>query len=80
MALQDAAVTRMVRSQIARRYVDASFLDVRVTHGTVYLRGILRVLRTHAHLDLNKEMDIISTILRGKPGVREVIWEVTQRG
>lgn len=70
----------MVRSQIARRYIDSSNLDVRVIHGTVHLRGVIRVLRSHASLDLNKEMDLITTILRGKPGVREVIWEVTQRG
>jgi hypothetical protein len=79
MAKDDAASTRMVRSQIARRYIDASLLDIRVTHGVVYLRGVIRTIRTHADMDLQKEMEIISTILRQKQGIRDVIWEVSQR-
>ncbi len=79
MAVSDAETTKMVRSQIGKRYVDASLLDVRVSHGVVYLRGVLRTLRTHAGLDLNKEMEVISTVLRSKPGVREVVWEATIR-
>jgi hypothetical protein len=78
MAVEDAAATRMVRGQIARRYVDASMVDVRVTHGVCYLRGVLRILRTHPEIDLTKEMEHITTILRGK-GIRDVIWEVTLR-
>ncbi len=69
----------MVRSQIGKRYVDSSLLDIRVSHGIVYLRGVLRTLRTHANLDLAKEMEVISTVLRSKPGVREVVWETTIR-
>ncbi len=79
MASDDAAMTRMVRSQVARRSIDASMLNIRVSHGIVYLGGIIRVLRTHADMDLTKEMELISTVLRSKQGVREVIWEVTQR-
>ncbi len=80
MALEDAAATKMVRGQIARRYVDSSMLSVRVTHGVAHLSGILRILRTHREMDLTKEMDIITTILRGKNGIRDVVWEVTLRG
>ena len=75
----DVALTRMVRGQIARRYIDASLLDVRVSHGIVHLTGVLRVLRTHADMDLKKEMETISVVLRTKSGVRDVVWEVTQR-
>jgi hypothetical protein len=75
----DASLTKMVRSQIARRYIDASLLDIRVSHGLVTLRGVIRVLRTHQEIDLKKEMETISTILRQKAGIREVVWDVTQR-
>jgi hypothetical protein len=75
----DIALTRMVRGQVARRYIDASLLDVRVSHGIVHLSGVIRVLRTHKDLDLKKEMDTISVVLRTKQGVRDVVWEVTQR-
>ena len=76
---EDAAMTKMVRGQIARRYIDSSLLDVRVMHGLVSLRGVIRVLRTHPDVDLQKEMETISTILRQKPGIREVVWDVTLR-
>ena len=79
MASADAEMTKMVRSQIARRSVDSSMLTVRCSHGIVYLVGVLRTLRTHAELDLQKEMEHISAALRSKPGIREVVWDVTQR-
>jgi hypothetical protein len=75
----DAALTKLVRSQVARRYIDSSLLDIRVMHGLVTMRGVIRVLRTNPDIDLQKEMDTISTILRQKPGIRDVVWDVTQR-
>ena len=77
--VDDAAHTRLVRGQIARRYVDTSMLDIRVSHGVVHLTGVIRALRTHKDMDMKKEMDLISTILRGKHGIRDVVWEITQR-
>ena len=79
MATVDAEMTRMVRSQIARRNVDASLLDIRALHGTIYLRGVLGVLRLHRDIDLEHEMAHISTVLRSKPGIRDVVWEVSLR-
>ena len=80
MVTTDAANTKMVRSEIGRRYVDSSLLDIRVSHGTVHLGGVIGPLRLHRELDMAKEMAHISTILRSKPGIREVVWEVTIRG
>jgi osmotically-inducible protein OsmY len=79
MPAEDPETTRRVRAQITRRYVDSSQLDVRVMHGTVYLRGVLRQLRTHREVDLEKEMETISHVLRQQPGVRDVVWEATLR-
>lgn len=76
MATGDAECTRMVQRELNRRYVDSSLMDVRVIHGVVYMRGIMRRLRTHPDVDLEKEAEIIRKILRQKPGIREVIWEV----
>ena len=79
MAGEDASLTKMVRGQIARRYIDSSLLDIRVSHGLVTLRGVVRTLRTHPDIDLKKEMETISIILRQKAGIRDVVWDVTQR-
>ena len=79
MALQDAAATKFVRGQIARRSVDSSMLTVRISHGVCHFSGVLRVLRTHREVDLSKEMAHLSLLLRGKNGIRDVVWDVTLR-
>lgn len=71
--------TRKVRSQIARRYVDSSMLSVSVIGGNVHLTGVLGTLRSHPGVDLKGEMQQISQILRTLPGIRDVVWDVTQR-
>ncbi len=76
MGVGDAAQTRMVQRELNRRYIDTTQVDVRVIHGVVYLRGIIRTLRTHPEVDLERESDIIRKIIRQKPGIREIIWEV----
>lgn len=76
MAVGDAECTRMVMRELNRRYVDTSQLDVRVIHGVVYLRGILKRLRTHPEIDLEREAELIRKILRQRPEVRGIVWEV----
>jgi len=66
----------MVQRELNRRYIDTTQVDVRVIHGVVYLRGIIRTLRTHPEVDLERESDIIRKIIRQKTGIREIIWEV----
>jgi hypothetical protein len=79
MSMENAEATRAFKAAVTRRNIDASRLEVRVIHGTCYCRGILTKLRTHQGVDLNKEMEIITQSMRGRNGIREVVWEVTQR-
>jgi len=72
---EDAEMTRMVRREINRRYVDSTSVDVRVMHGIVYLRGYIKKLPGH-HADLGEELDIILRILRQKAGIRDVVCEL----
>ena len=77
MPVEDAEMTRMVRREISRRYIDSSNLDVRVMHGIVYLRGWVDRLRGHPlAVDLKEEMEMIHRILIQKPGIRDVVVEV----
>ena len=69
----------MVRGQIGRRLVDATQLVIQVSGGVIHFGGVLRPLRGAGTLDLNAEMNNISTILRTKAGVKEVVWDVTLR-
>lgn len=76
MPIEDVEMTRMVRKEISRRYIDSTQLEVRVMHGVVYLRGTIKSLRSHADIDPKDEISIIERILRQRPGIREVISEV----
>ncbi|MDO8586041.1 MAG: BON domain-containing protein [Armatimonadota bacterium] len=76
MPVEDAEMTRMVRREISRRYIDSSNLDVRVMHGVVYLRGWVDKLRGHHQdVDLKEELEVIHRILMQRPGVRDVVIE-----
>lgn len=79
MPAEDARMTRLVQREIGRRYIDASRLDVKAVHGVVYLRGSIRKLRGH-EVDLDHELEVINRVLRGKPGVRDVVIDVSTRG
>jgi hypothetical protein len=71
MPNEDASLTRLIQREIGRRQIDATKLSVTASHGVVYLRGQVRLMRGH-DMDLRQEMEIIKRILRSKQGVREV--------
>jgi hypothetical protein len=79
MANDNALVTKMVRGQIGRRLIDATQLVIQVSGGVVHFGGVLRPMRGTGLTDMQQEMNNISTILRQKPGVKEVVWDVTLR-
>lgn len=66
----------MVEREVTRRYVDASRVEIRVNNGVCYLRGKIRPLRSHPQVDLDREVAIIQKILRQRPELRSVVWEV----
>jgi osmotically-inducible protein OsmY len=79
MSTENKEMAKKIRGQIARRYVDASMINVNVIGGTVHLTGVLRILRTHATVNLKDEMENISKLIRTMSGVRDVVWDVTLR-
>ena len=77
MRMQDVETAKMVRRVIVRRCVDISNLDIRVSHGVVYVRGRIDKIRGFSpHVDLSEELTIIQRILHQQPGVRDVVFEV----
>lgn len=78
MSVEDARQTRMVQREISKRRIDISRMDIHVHHGVVYLRGTVRPLRGQT-FDIKQEFQIIAHILRGCPGIRDVVNEVTVR-
>lgn len=77
MSLADSQMARDIMREFGRHPVDTSYLDVQVMHGVVYLRGrVDRVRGFYESIDLNKEFQKIVTILRQKPGIRDVCCEL----
>jgi hypothetical protein len=68
----------MVRRELARRPLDCSMVQISVTHGVVYLRGTIRAMRGH-DIDVVQEIAILSTVLRQRAGVRDVVSELQTR-
>lgn len=75
MANDEAKMTRLIQREIGRRQFDSSRLDIKFSHGIVFLRGQIKRLRGHENLDLKEELTIIYRILRQKDGIREVHYE-----
>ncbi len=72
-------LVKVIRGQIGRRPIDTSQLVITVSGTTVYLNGVVRPLRAAGDVDMQVEMNAISTILRTKPGIKDVVWDVTLR-
>lgn len=79
MSVENKEMQKKVRGQIARRFVDASMVNVNCVGGTVHLTGVLKSIRTHGDINLKEEMENISKLLRSMSGVRDVVWDVVLR-
>ncbi len=80
MPAENAPATRTARAQVTRRPVDASMLEIRVLGSVAYMTGVIGNLREHQAVNIREEMNIITMALRGKNGIRDVVWDVTIRG
>lgn len=76
--LEDTELTKTVWREFARRPVDISLMSIVVIHGVVYLRGQVKAMRGH-DLDLRSEMEIIAKALKQRPGIRDVVMDLTYR-
>jgi hypothetical protein len=78
MSVEDAKQTRMVQREVSKRHIDITMMDIHVHHGVVYMRGTVKPLRGQ-NIDLKHEFQVLHRILRGCPGIRDVINEVNIR-
>lgn len=78
MPLEDIELRRQLMHEVAKRPIDYSLLDLQVMRGVVYLRGTVRKLRGY-DADPEKVIETLCRIFRQKPGIREVVNEVTVR-
>ncbi len=75
---KDVAATKMVRQEFSKRNLDTTRADLRVTHGVVYIRGSVGVIKGGPP-DVRSEIETIAKVLRTRPGIRDVIVDCTMR-
>ena len=72
MRPDDARLTRRVRSEIIRRELDSSRVEVKVIHGVAYLGGELKATRARRVDDGKKEIATIETVILQIRGIRGI--------
>ena len=85
MTVEDLAANRAVRAVFARNWVNTQRLDYGATHGTVYVRGRLTLLRRPAP-DSSEERDRsgvgpkfllhLEKEIKKVDGVRNISWQL----
>lgn len=74
----DVAATKIARREFNKRQVDVGLADIRVSHGVVFVRGVVKPIRG-GPTDVKSECEHIARILRQKPEIRDVILDCTYR-
>lgn len=75
----DIIATKLTRREFNKHLVDVTQADIRVSHGTVVIRGTIQQQRGAHYADVEEETKRIVRILRQRPEVRDVVLDVTYR-
>lgn len=75
---EDNGIMKLVRAEIAKRLIDTTMADVRVQHGVITIRGVVRALKEGPE-DVKAELELIGRILRQRPGVKDVVIDCAYR-
>lgn len=75
----DVLATKLARREFNKHLVDVTQADIRVTHGTVMVRGNIQAQRGSHYHDVEEECRRIVRILKQRPEIRDVILDCTYR-
>jgi hypothetical protein len=79
MGMDDKHANKLVRSVFNKRGVDLSQTDLRVSHGVVYIRGIIKFIKGRETENPAHAMGQVIKALRQQPEIRDVVSEYTIR-
>jgi hypothetical protein len=74
--MADAKATRglrMARVEFSKRGIEIGRADLRMTHGTLHIRGTISIMRGAMVKDLRGEVELIGKVLRQKPDIKDVV-------
>ena len=69
----DVFATKIARREFNKHLVDVTQTDIRVNHGTVFIRGTIQAQRGSHYKDVEEEVQRIIRILRQRPEIRDVV-------
>lgn len=75
----DVFATKLARREFNKHLVDVTMADIRVSHGVVFIRGVISAQRTAHYSDVEEETQRIVRILKQRPEIRDVALDVTYR-
>lgn len=75
----DVELTKLARREFIKHRIDLSLADIRVSHGVVYLRGVVCREKGSTYEDIHHETERVTRIIRHMPGVRDIVVECTYR-
>lgn len=75
----DIENTKLCRKEFVKHRIDIGQCDIRVSHGVVYLRGIVRCEKGATYGDVEEETLRIARLIRQRPFVRDVVVDVMYR-
>jgi hypothetical protein len=72
----DVAANKLVRKEFGRSGLDITYADIRVMHGTCYIRGSISLSKAGEAVEPKAEMERIVRIIRQRPGIKDVVVDV----
>jgi hypothetical protein len=70
---------RSTRVEFSKRGIEIGRADLTIVHGTLYIRGLVSVIRGAKILDLRSEVDVVAKVMRQKPEIKNVIVDCQYR-
>jgi hypothetical protein len=78
MSKESSEMVRHLERECTKRNIDISRAVVFASGSTLYMNGIVRRIRGHS-FDLKHEMEIVTRIVRSKPGVHGIVLDIDIR-
>jgi hypothetical protein len=75
----DVRGTKAARSVFGRKGVDVSMADVRVLHGVLHVRGVVRPIKGNGITDIKKQVEDTVKVLKNKAEIKEVVLDLAYR-
>lgn len=70
---KETRALKLARTEISKRGFDIGRSDIQLHRGTLTIRGIIATTRGASVQNPEKEMNIVGTVLRQRPDIKDVV-------